>query len=196
MIPVLDRVAREQVGYLLGVLADIDTRRELEAMLQPGDAWEGDDLVRRGIAVGLANGGAKHVADWYVESLREELARDGENTQADLNIGVVLSFRGDQSFDPANPGAIAPEPDPSRTIEELISGLGRTRHEGTWRIKLFTLVDLAERVAPERSARLLARYRDQLSALLDRLDEKAKIVRWLEIGEMRSLLEGLPAECS
>lgn len=191
-VPVRHRVAREQVGYLLGVLADVDTRPELESMLQPGDSWEGDDLVRRGIAVGLANGGAVHVADWYVETLREEL-RGGETTQADTNIGVVLSFRGDQTFDPADPGAIAPHPDPARTIRDLINGLGRSRHEGTWRIKLFTLFDLADRVAPDRFPQLVDSYRDQLCEVLDRLDQKAKIVRWPEIDEMRNVLDGLPA---
>ena len=193
-IPVRRRVAREQVGYLLGVLADPDLQPELQSMLQPGDSWEGDDLVRRGIAVGLANGGANQVADWYVESLREELERGGEPTQADMNIGVVLSFRGDQVFDPANPGAIAPNPDPARTIGDLINGLERTRHEGTWRIKLFTLVDLAKRVAPERFAQLIDGYRDRLCAVLDRLEEKAKIVRWPEIDEMREALDELPAK--
>jgi hypothetical protein len=186
------RIAREQIGYLLGVLADPITQAELEALLQPGEGWEDDDLVRRGIAIGLANGGARHIADAYVQTLRDELQQGGPTPQADMNIGVVLSFRGDQPADPNRPGAIAPNPDPARTAADLISGLERTRHEGTWRIKLFTLVDLARRVSPELFALRIADDRDRLRAVLDRLDRKATIVRWPETDELRVLLETLP----
>lgn len=183
------RVAREHVGYLLGVLADAGLKAELEPLLDPSDPrHERDHLVRRGVAIGLSNSGRTEIADAYVEALRAEIDADGETPQADTNIGVALSFHGDQPFNSDEPGLIGPEPDPARTIEDLIIGLANVRHQGTWRIKLFTLLDLARRVTPDRFAERVLEHRQRLLATLDRLAADPATESWPEIAEMRLIL--------
>jgi hypothetical protein len=192
------RIAREQIGHLLGVLADVRTREELEPLLDPDQ--EPDDLVRRGIAIGLSHGGAKEVADQYVQTLREERSQGGTTPQADTNIGVTLSFHGDQPFNPHHPGQIAPDPDPKRSIADLIVGLENKHHPGTWRIKLVTLLDLAQRVAPQRfkerieesTADSRESLRKRLTAVLDRLSNEDTTSGWPELEELRAELERLP----
>ncbi len=186
-------IAREQIAYLLGAFADTEQKAELLPMLNPDSpAWEREILVRRALAVGLSNAGHPDVASDYVSTLRAEIDAGGETPQADANIGFVLTFRGDQPFNARRPGAIAPKPDPEQTVSDLLRGLERIRHSGTWQIKLFTLLDLA-RVAPDLTRGYLSDQRDRVAAILDRLEARATVVVWREIAEMRTILEQLPS---
>jgi hypothetical protein len=184
------RLAREQVGYLLGALADAGLQTELEAAVDLHDGpLEADELVRRGIIIGLSSKGASGIADSYVESLREELADDGPAHASDLNIAFVLGFRGDRDFDPEKPYTWESESDPARTVFGLIRGLENQRHFGTWRIKLFTLLDLARRVTPDRFAERVLEHHERLLVILDRLAGDPATESWPEILEMRSILD-------
>jgi hypothetical protein len=182
------RLAREQIGYLLGALSDADLQTTLEAAVDKEHPTEGDTLVRRGIAIGLSSKRAPGIADAYVDSLREELASGGPTPSADLNIAFVLGFRGDQDFNAEKPGDWTSEPDPPRTVFGLIRALENPRHLGTWRIKLFTLLDLGRRVAPDRFAERVREHRHRLVAILDQLAASAATESWPEIAEMRAVL--------
>ena len=189
------RVAREQVGYLLGVLAGDELCAELEPRLDPADArYESDAIVRRGIAIGLSNNDAvaMGVADRYVDQLRAEVAAGEDTPQADANIGCVLSFRGDRPFDYEHPEAYGVEPDPTCTVADLITGLENSRHKGTWRIKLFTLLDIARRVSPEPFRTCIAEHRNGLEAVLDKLSDRMTEGSWPEIEELRAVLSVIP----
>jgi hypothetical protein len=182
------RLAREQIGYLLGALSGAELQDTLEAAVDKEHPTEDDTLVRRGIAIGLSSKQAPGIADAYVDSLREELASRGPTPNADLNIAFVLGFRGDQDFDPEKPGAWSLEPDPPRTVFGLIRALENPRHIGTWRIKLFTLLDLGQRVAPERFSERVREHRHRLVAILDQLAGSPATQSWPEIDEMRPVL--------
>jgi hypothetical protein len=183
------RLAREQVGYLLGVLADAELQTELEVAVDlHSGPLEVDELVRRGIVIGLSSKGAAGVADSYVEWLRAELAGDGPTPGADLNVAFVLGFRGDRNFDPEKSHDWGSGPDPARTVFGLIRALENERHFGTWRIKIFTLLDLALRVTPDRFAERVLEHRQRLLATLDRLAADPATESWPEIAEMRPIL--------
>jgi hypothetical protein len=187
------RVAREQIGYLLGVLAGDELRARLEARLDPeSDDYESDVVVHRGIAIGLSNNDAVDVAERYVEMLRAEIAAGGDTPRADANIGCVLSFRGDRPFDYEHPEAYGEEPDPRHTVADLITGLKNVRHRGTWRIKLFTLVDIAQRVSPGPFQACTVQHRAKLEAVLDTFSKSMVRQSWPEIAEMRAVLGVAP----
>ncbi len=184
-------IAREQIGYLLGAIGDGGVRAELAALMDSdAGTWEPDPLVRRGIAFGLANGGAAEFADRYVQVLRDERAR-GEAHERSVNIGFFLSFRGDQPYDHERPGEIGVRPEPVRTVADLVRGLEEDRHCGSWRIKLFTLVDLAQHPAiePECYERAIAPYRERLNTILQRLEADSQRSEWVELAELREQLD-------
>ena len=167
-------IAREQVGYLLGALGDRTVRRELAPLVESRPSQrEADHLVRRGLSLGLADGGATEFADLYVEMLERERGRGGPTPQRDANIGFLLSSRGDQAFDPERPGKIVEGADPIRTVGDLVRELDDPRHAGSWRIKLFTLLDLSRHpaIAPERFAAALEPHRERIGQILDRLED-------------------------
>lgn len=182
------RLAREQIGYLLGALSDAELQTTLEAAVEKDNPTEDDELVSRGIVIGLSTKQAPGIADAYVDSLREELASGGPPTAADLNIAFVLGFRGDCDFDPERPHTWTSAPDPPRTVFGLIRALENPRHLGTWRIKLFTLLDLGRRATPERFAERVREHRQRLLAILDRLAADPATESWPEIAEMRPIL--------
>lgn len=186
-------IAREQVGYLLGVLGDRQVREELAPLVE-GDSpqREPDDLVRRGIVLGLADGGAARFADLYVDALRDERDRGGPTPERDAYVGFLLSSRGDQPFDPERPGRIGKSVDPIRTVGDLVQALDETRHAGSWRIKLFTLVDLGEHPAISRQGfeGAIELHRERLATILSGLEDDRRRRGWPELAELRQLLAG------
>jgi hypothetical protein len=185
-------IAREQVGYLLGMLGDSRIRADLAALMdREASTWEPDHLVRRGIAFGLANGGAAEVADSYVQALREDRELEGSTPERDANIGFHLSFRGDQLFEPEHPGRIGRHPDPVRTVADLVRGLDEDKHRGSWRIKLFTLVDLGQHpaIAPDTFERAVAPHLERLHEILERREADPQTRDWVELAELREVLD-------
>ena len=192
--PVRRRIAREQIAYLLGVLANPGMREQLATYFDPvSGAYETDPLVRRALAFGMANAGTSKIADCYAEELRREREQPPPRPMADTNVGFLLSYRGDQAFDVEHPERIESGVEPKRLVAELAKSLGNERHRGSWRLKLATLVDLAdpERIEPELFARAVTPHREELLQVLDRLGGRKVEGRWPEIGELRDVLEVL-----
>jgi hypothetical protein len=189
--PVRLTIAREQVGYLLGVLGGESVRQELEALVScDSPARESDILVRRGVFLGLADGGADHIADRYVQVLAAEREKGGSQPERDANIGFLLSSRGDQRFDLAHPGRITRGVQPLRTVGDIVQGFEDRRHAGSRRIKLFTLLDLTHhpRVSREGFRQAIAQHRDQLQGVLQRLRTDSRASVWPELSELEELL--------
>jgi hypothetical protein len=187
-------IAREQVGYLLGIVGDRGIRDELAALVEAGyPQREPNHLVRRGITLGLADGGEPRFADLYVEILAAERERGGRTPQRDTNIGFLLSSRGDQRFDPERPARIGREADPVRTVGDLVRSLEDSAHSGSWRVKLYTLLDLGRhpRVSAAWFDAALAEERDRLRGVLARLRRDRARRAWPELDELKWLLDRL-----
>ena len=122
--------------------------------------------------------------------LGEEHASEGPTPERDANIGFFLSFRGDQPFDAERPGEIGEDPDPARTVADLVGGLGEDKHPGSWRIKLFTLIDLGRHPAipAERFRHATAPHLDRLKAILERLEADPVRQNWPELKELGEML--------
>lgn len=185
-------VAREQIGYLAGRLDDRAANDVLTPLLDAGSPLrEPSNLVRRGIAIGLAEGGRADVADAYVDELRGERASGGPSPRRDTNLGFLLSVRGDQRFDPERPAVIHGDALPLHSVTDLVDALTDGDLAAAWRVKLFTLVDLAAHPAvPDANLeRALAPHRERLAEIADRLALDPVRERWPELAELRLLLD-------
>jgi hypothetical protein len=192
MNPARVRIARVQVGYLLGVLGDRQAHQMLLRLIEPDSKErEPDDLVRRGVILGLADAGRTDVADCYVDALTAERERGEHAPQQNANIGFLLSSRGDQSFDPERPDRIDRQVDPIRTVGDLVHGLEDSRYAGSWRIKLFTLIELVQHpeIPPDLVDQALTAHRIQLETTLDRLRQDPSTQGWPEVEQLARLLE-------
>jgi hypothetical protein len=184
-------IAREQVGYLMGVLGNRRVREELAPMVEPGSAQgEDDHLVRRGILIGLAAGGDARFGDIYVDALRAERDAGGSTPERDTNIGFLLSLAGDQEFDPERPGRIGCGAYPVRMVGDLVGRLGEPHYAGVWRVMAFTLTDLRRHPAISDAdlGEVLQPHRTELNEVLRRLSVDSRTSRWPELPELRSLL--------
>jgi hypothetical protein len=185
------RIARGQIAYLLGALANPGLREQLALVLDPSlPTWEEDPLVRRGLAVGMASGGDSEFADQYAEALRQEREQRQSTEIAKTNIGFLLSFRGDQPFDPDYPAAIGSDPNPVRVVADIVASLHNMDHKSSWRIKLATLVDLAnpEYIPAERFANAVLPFHEELVEIVARLDSRVHY-GWPELDELHPILD-------
>jgi hypothetical protein len=184
------RIARQQIGYFLGVVGNAGIRAELAPLIDPtSNRYEADPWVRRGILSGLADGGDESAADAYVDALRAERER-GEHEERDGNVASHLTFRGDQRFEAAEPDALSEDPECARTVAELVRGLRHTRHPSSRRIRLFTLIEISTHRAIPR-ARFLQAVRphlDTLDELVEILERYPRAARWPEIEELTDLI--------
>lgn len=186
-------IARAQVGYLLGVLGGGRAREELEALVDLDSLTrEADILVRRGVILGLADGGAEEIADRYVASLRAEREQGGSQPERDANIGFMLSSRGDQPFHLDSPARIAKGVKPLRAVGDILHGFEDPRHTGSRRIKLFTLLDLGRHplVSNKGFQGAIEEHWEQLGALLKSLQGERQASTWPEVLELERLLAG------
>jgi hypothetical protein len=180
------RIAREQIAYFLGSTRDPAVIDVLAPMLET----EEDDWVRRGIAFGLADGDQPDYADWYVARLQAELEAGGEMPQRDTNIGFHLTFRGDQPVVVDRIDAISPDPSCVQTVAELVRGLSEDRHPGSWRIKLWTLIDLGRHpsIAPDAYAEAIAPHEAALREIARKLAAYGRARGWPELADLHDLL--------
>lgn len=192
-------IARGQVAYLLGALADKRSRNDLGKMAEPDSPRsEPDPLVRMALQVGLASAGVMRFADLFVDALRAERHAGGSAPERDANIAFTLNLCGDAAFDPERPGRIRRSVDPARTVTALVRRLEERRGSGAWRIVLFDLVDLARHpnVSTERFECAMSSHRHELEAILDCLKSDPRRQLWPELRELEELLSVSPARAS
>jgi hypothetical protein len=187
------RIAREQVCYFFGVIQHEGMRSELFRFVEVGSPdREEDPLIRRAILFGLADGGCVRAADMYVDRLREE-REAGETLERDTNIGFHLTFRGDQRFDLDHPDAIGRNARCIRTVAALIRGLEQSEHRGSRRIKLFTLLDLAQnpKVDHDCFRAEMGKNAESLQEIRKDLGKRKSSRDWPELQELDELLAEL-----
>lgn len=183
------RLAREQLGYFLGSMNLPFVVEFLERQLDR----ETDPWLRRGITIGLAIGGNENYLQSYVDRLRAERAAPEPHVENQVNLGFHLSFFGDQPFE-----ALAPERDQGigtcrKTIRRLIYQLGTEVDRGSWRLNLYTLLDLwrhrpVSRASAEQSLR---EQREALRRILDKVSADERCSWWPEVAELRELVDEL-----
>lgn len=182
------RLARQQLAYYLGNLRTPTASAFLRQRLEQ----EEDVFTRRGIMIGLAFGGNLEYIDAYVELLRTaraSMTQEGA-VEAAVNMGFHLSFFGDQPFDVRRPEHDQGLPFCDRTVRRLTYQLGTTIDRASWRLNLFTLVDLAShRTASVMNYRLAVREcRNELSRILVRMREDLEARQWPELLELERIL--------
>jgi hypothetical protein len=183
------RVARQQVAYFLGAVGDARVREELMPLLDlASDHFERDPWVRRGVLSGLADGGLVAAADQFVEGLRTEIAANGATPERNCNIGFLLTFRGDQPFDPSAPDVIHGA-SCTKTVAQLVRGLRETDRPAGARIRLFSLLDLGRHPSIDQAswADAIADNVVELKAIHGSLVEQGR--NWPEVVELRAVLD-------
>lgn len=183
------RLAREQLGYFLGNMNVLFASEFLREQLDR----EVDPWLRRGITIGLAIGGNERYLHSYVDRLRAEREASEPHVENQVNLGFHLSFCGDQPFEP-----LTPERDQGlevcvRTIRRMVYQLGTEVDRGSWRLNLYTLLDLWQhRPVSHASAREnLLELKGQLVRVLDKISNDDRCNWWPEIAEMRELIAEL-----
>ncbi len=184
------RIAREQLAYFLGSMNEPAVVDLLEPMLES----EEDNWVRRGIAFGLADGNHPGFADRYVAGLRTELETGGPKPQSDTNIGFYLTFRGDQPLVVDQIDVISSDPSCTQTMTELVRGLCEVRHAGSWRIKLWTLLDLGRHreISASSYVSALEPHHEALRSIAAKLAVHPEAQAWQERIELDTLIANLP----
>jgi hypothetical protein len=185
------RIAREQICYFLGTIKHRGMRTELLHRVNPAsENHEPDPLIRRAILFGLADGGSYLAANRYVDRLRAE-REAGETRERETNIGFHLTFRGDQPFVLGRPTVVTEGVSCARTVAALVRGLQERKHRGSWRIKLFTLLELANH--PKVDLKVFdaefEKNLDELTPALERLRRGRRSSSWPELEELRRLIE-------
>jgi hypothetical protein len=184
------RLARGQLGYYLGHLRDESVVEFLrEQLMQEADPW-----LRRNIVIGLSFGGEERYLHAYIAKLHEERTGPGPYVENDVNVGFHLSFFGDQPFDPIQPDRDQRLPHCSRTVARLVYQLGTETDFGSWRLNLFTLVDLWEhrQISRESCRQALVEQVPRLRAILASLENDDRAAWWPErqaLGEILAKLE-------
>jgi hypothetical protein len=180
------RLMLEQLCYYLGNLESRTAQSFLLNLIES----ETDEWIRRGIAIGLAFGGQYKPLEKYLKELRDERNRGGKTPKSDANIGFHLSFFGDQPFDPEYPDRDMGFDECGKTVERLVYQLGTHTNRPNWRIDLYTLLDLRNRAASDRS--YWARMRANMTNLCRIYEQFARIAgtkEWLEVRDLGELLK-------
>lgn len=132
------RLAREQLGYYLAALSLPQVRSFfLSELHTEPDAW-----LRRGIVIGLAIGGDTALLDQYVDLLAAERDAGGDPVENSVNNGFNLTFFGDQPLDVLHPDRDQGGPRCRKTITTLVYQLQTETDRGSWRLDLYSLLDL------------------------------------------------------
>ena len=180
---------RSTINQICYYLASIPLTPVRETMLNRL-LHERDPLVARGIAIGLSFGGETRGLDQYIESLRLERQLGRATDRNDLNIGYHLSFFGDQPFDPLQPEIDRGLESVSSTVSRLIYQLSTETDFGSWRLDLYTLIDIYKnRSISKRSAEsTIVENRDRLNWVLTHFKADARTREWPEVAELQEVL--------
>ncbi|HKP39469.1 hypothetical protein [Mycobacterium sp.] len=183
------RSTTQQICYYLASLPLAPIRESMLDRL----AAERDPWIARAIAIGLSFGGETRGLDQYIESLRRE-RQLGRSTDAnDLNIGFHLSFFGDQPFDPVQPYLDRGLESVTSTVSRLIYQLSIETDFGSWRLDLYTVLDLYQHRPQSRVSCVgaIVENRDRLNWVLRQFRADPRTNTWPELEELEVVLAEL-----
>lgn len=179
------RIARQQIVYYLGNIKSDEVFNFLSRYLEE----ESDLMVKRGLIIGLSFGGNEQFYHEYIDNLRKDREKGLASPENDVNIGFHLSFFGDQPFD-----VFFPDRDQQRhvcenTIKRLIYQLGTETDRGSWRLNLYTILDLENRAVSQKNyAETIKENLHELKAITKKLKSDSKCNWWSEIPEIERLI--------
>ncbi|MGP4014649.1 trypsin-like peptidase domain-containing protein [Saccharopolyspora sp. 5N708] len=183
------RIARVQLSYYLGSIRLPSVGDFLRAALDT----ERDPLTRRSIALGFSFGGDSSFLDDYIAMLTAERRAGGACPENDVNIGFHLSLFGDQPLHPLHPDVDQGIARCDRTVARLSYQLETETDRGSWRLNLYTLVDLfTHRPVSHRS--FVDAARENTSALwraVARLRDDERCRGWPEIEAFAAVLHAV-----
>ncbi len=186
------RMACEQLGYFLGNISLPAVTEFLgRQLVEETDPW-----LRRGITCGLAVGGNEQYLHAYVDALRAERTGPLPHVQNDVNLGFQLSFCGDQPFEPLSPEQDQGLPACGRTIQQLVYQLGTEVDRGSWRLNLFTIIDLWINRTVSRASceQVLRELTPTLRRIRKALSEDDRCSWWPEIDELANLVDAFDCQ--
>jgi hypothetical protein len=180
------RIARQQLAYYIGNLKSQFAVSFLHSRLEKEiDLW-----IRRGIFIGLAFGGNENFLHKYVDLLREERGHCCDANENFVNIGFHLSFFGDQPLNELHPEIDQGLPLCENTFKALVYQLGTETDRGSWRLNLYTLLDLGQFRSSSRDNyyNIFSTSVNELVRILSKLKKDKKCDWWPEIIEMENYI--------
>jgi hypothetical protein len=180
------RSAVQQLCYYLASIPHPAVHRAMKARLSS----ESDPWIRRAIAIGLNFGGISTAVDHYVDSLTLERSLGGECPANELNVGYHLSFFGDQPFDPVEPFVDQGQAQVDKTVSTLIRQLTTETDRGSWRVDLYTVIDICRHRPQSRQSAEAALRESVIDArrALEVMEGDAQAALWPEVHAFRELL--------
>ncbi|MEJ2852825.1 MULTISPECIES: BTAD domain-containing putative transcriptional regulator [unclassified Saccharothrix] len=180
------RLALSQLAY---EMANIPNRRIVAFLLEHRDR-ETDPWLRRSITIGLSFAGQIGLLDSYVDTLRAERQAGGTAPENAVNVGAQLSYFGDQPLDLLLPAHDQGLPVCRRTLQRLIYQLHTATHQASWRLDLYSLVDIAtsRTCSAQEAVAVLDQNRSTLNKLCAKLESDPRCAHWPEIAELRTAL--------
>jgi hypothetical protein len=179
-------VLREQLGHYIGHLGVADAQAYLYERL----AAERDPWVRRGTIIGMGFGGDVAVCESYVDDLRGERTAGGDLPQNSVNRGTQLYFYGDQIPADDVHERDAGGPECARTANRLISQLLDRRRRPTWKLDLYSLLDIVlhRTVSGPEGRACLTRRRADLETIYAQMVADAEAKAWPDVAELRAII--------
>jgi hypothetical protein len=184
-----DRTRRSVLGYYLGNLGLPEIRAALrEKLLIEPDRW-----IRRSLTIGLGIGGEPSVIDNYVEVLACERDGPGPYPENDVNNGFNLTYFGDQPFDLLHPEIDRGGPRCAKTISWLIYSLQAESDRGSWRLDLYSILDIWYHRQPsqEECEVVLRDNLPVLTRLYGYLSSLPEFRHWPEVRRLADLINKL-----
>ncbi|MGW6936462.1 BTAD domain-containing putative transcriptional regulator [Lentzea sp. NPDC054927] len=183
------QLALSQLAY---IMANVPDQRVLQFLLRYLEL-ESDPWLRRSVIVGLSFAGQIDLLDGYIDRLRAERQAGGPALENEVNVGAQLSYFGDQPLDLLLPARDQGMPVCRRTLQRLIYQLQTSTHQASWRLDLYSLLDIATRrvCSLDEAAEILRRNRQLLRRLSDEFEVYPQCANWPEINELRAALDGL-----
>lgn len=187
--PARTRISRQHLCYHLGSMRSVEASKYLRELLrQLDDLW-----TKRGIIIGLSFGGDDDLYHSYISHLREMRTTQGDSAENTVNIGTQLSFFGDQPYDILNPDVDQGLPKCESTIRKLVHQMGTEIDRGSWRLDLFTIIDLFyyREVSKENARTTILEKEVEIKTILNKLKKDHTCNWWPEINEMEAVLDGI-----
>jgi hypothetical protein len=186
-----NRMARQQIAYYLGNIKDNSASSFLIKQID----LESDLWIRRGIIIGLSFGGFTKYLDEYVDLLYNERANNAEElcVENHVNIGFTLSFFGDQPFNVLEPDCDQKMTSCKNSMERLLYQLGTDTDMGSWRLNLYTFIDLFKYryIAKEDVRSFLVSNANKIERILRKIRANESCSWWPEITQLINIVTKL-----